>query len=92
MNFISWILALSLLIFLVVQGTHYHHALVCRQEGWLLALELRTESLLTKKEILRPNLLLKCGTTFSLSKHQVSWRKFTSFKTHHLELKLMGKL
>lgn len=92
MNFISWILGLSLLIFLVIQGTRYHHALVCRQEAWLLALEMRTESLLTKKEVLRPKFLLRCGSTFSLSQDQVSWRKFPSLKTHHLELKLMGKL
>jgi hypothetical protein len=91
MNFIPWLLAISLLMGILYKTVAYHKATVCRQRAWLISTEMITRSLI-KSSSPTYNFDLKCSSKFTLKGLTASWMQIPSFKENTVHLDLKGKL
>ena len=92
MSFLSWTLALSLLLIMVLKGTEFHRALVCRQEAWQMGLHLLSRSLFQGAPEREQAFHSACRLSLVRTHRQVRWQKVPTLKTHAFELGLIGTL
>jgi hypothetical protein len=92
MNYISWIMGLSLLTILVFKGIEFHRALVCRQEAWQTSLVLLSRSLFQEAPVRERAFHTSCRLSFSRDQNRVVWQKVPSFKRNVFYLSLQGTL
>lgn len=92
MNFLSWIIALSVLIFLMVKVIAAHKASVCRQEAWLKSTEFLTRSFLSRKELSERQWHLSCGLKVTRKGHEIFWQKLPSLEVRKFPHSFEGSL
>ena len=92
MNFLSWLLGLSVLIILVIKAVALHRVPVCRQEAWLKSTELVTRSLLSNPMPRARDWHLGCRIHLLREHNSITWQQLPTMKKHHFELELKGDL
>ena len=92
MSSISWVLGLSVLILLLLKGTEFHRAMVCRQEAWQKSLDLVTNSLFQGNPIHEIAFHSACRLSFVRNRDQVMWQKIPSLQKNVFELGIRGTL
>ena len=92
MNVVSWLLALSTLIYLMVQAVSFHRATVCRQEAWLKSTELKTRALLSNPSPYERDWHLGCRIHLYRAQETVTWQRLPSLTKHDFTLDLAGEL
>ena len=92
MTFISWIMGLSLLIFLLFKGIEFHRAMVCRQEAWQKSMDLLSSSLFQGSPKQEIAFHATCRLSFIRNKDRVLWQKVPSLKKNVFELGIKGTL
>lgn len=92
MSFLSWMLALGVLVYIMIESVAFHRATVCRQEAWLKSTELLTRALLLKPKAKEREWHLGCRLHFTRSEQEVTWQKLPSLKKRHFALSLDGRL
>jgi hypothetical protein len=92
MTFLSWLLAITVLIGLMVQTVAFHKSTVCRQEAWLRGTEMLTRALLTSPRVLERNWHLSCRIHLTRHNNLVKWQRLPHLKSHSFELDLKGSL
>ncbi|MCM2350411.1 MAG: hypothetical protein NDI69_10355 [Bacteriovoracaceae bacterium] len=92
MNLISWVLGLSILIYLMLEAVAFHRATVCRQEAWLKSAELKTRSLLPNAKERERSFHLSCRLVLLRDKENITWQKLPGLRKHQFTLKLEGSL
>lgn len=92
MNFIAWPVALSTLIYIMIQAVAFHRATVCRQEAWLKSAELKTRSLLHNPAPHERDWHLKCRIHLSRNQDEITWQRLPNLKKHQFRLDLEGVL
>lgn len=92
MNFLSWLLALSVLVALLIQAVVFHKATVCRQEAWLRSTEMKTRSLLDNSGSKDRDWHLGCHLLIRRVQEEITWQRFPSLKKHSFSLELKGQL
>jgi hypothetical protein len=91
MNALSWLLAISTLIILIVKAMNLHEMNVCRQEAWLKSTEYLTRSLLTSP-VQDREWHLRCQLVLSKDNDQIFWQRLPSMKKHNFHIELSGQL
>jgi hypothetical protein len=92
MNLVSWILALSGLLVILIKAVAFHSATVCRQDAWLKASVLVTRSLLSnmpKKEV---SLDSRCRIYIIRQGKRASWQRMPLMQSYAFELYPKGHL
>lgn len=92
MNALSWLLALSVMIYLMVEAVAFHKATVCRQEAWLKSTELKTRALLTNSKSTERGWHLGCRLYLSRQEEEITWQRLPGINKHSFNLKLTGAL
>ncbi len=92
MNALSWLLALSVLIYLMIEAVAFHKATICRQEAWLKSTELKTRTLLTNSKGNDRGWHLRCRLYLSRQEEEITWQRLPGTKKHTFNLKLTGVL
>ena len=92
MNFLSWLLSLSLMIYLLMEGVVFHKATICRQEAWLEAFNLTVKTTLSTKTTPTQYIDPGCRLHVVQTNGKVFWQRFPSLKRQTLDLKLKGHL
>jgi hypothetical protein len=92
MNWLTWIIGLSLFITLTVQAVSFHRALICRQEAWLKSTELRTRALLSKAPSIEKAVHLSCKTSFLRREEMITWQRWEEPGQKIFRMDLKGKL
>lgn len=92
MNLVSWIVAISTLIYLMIQAVSFHKATVCRQEAWLKSTELRTRALLYKPAPYERDWHLGCRIHLLRSQDEITWQRLPHLTKHPFALELTGDL
>jgi hypothetical protein len=89
MSFVSWIMALSFLLSVMVESIRFHKATVCRQEAWLMSFILISRDLIPQLSH-EQRFHQGCHFWVTRHKHAVFWGD--QKKRHQFKLKLQGKL
>jgi len=92
MNLLSYLLALSILVLLMIEAVAFHKATVCRQEAWLKGTELITKTLLSKGSPSENSFLPGCKIHLIQRDKSVYWQNLMNLKKHPLVLNLKGNL
>lgn len=92
MNLVSWLVAISTLISLMIQAVSFHKATVCRQEAWLKSTELRTRALLYKPAPHERDWHLGCRIHLLRNQDAITWQRLPHLKKHEFTLELEGAL
>jgi hypothetical protein len=92
MNFLSWLLALSVIIALMIQAVAFHKATVCRQEAWLKSTEMRTRALLHNPRLKDRDWHVGCRLLVVRDQEEITWRKLPSLIKYSFSLELKGHL
>lgn len=92
MNFLSWLLALSVLFTLLIQAVDFHKATVCRQRAWLKSTEMSTRALLHEPALKDRDWHLSCRFVIVRDKDEITWRRLPSLNKHTFSLELKGRL
>jgi hypothetical protein len=92
MNFLAWILCLTILIVLMIQAVSFHRATVCRQEAWLKSTELATYALLSNPKSQDRALHLGCKLQVYRKETHITWQVLPSYRKHKFSLSLDGSL
>ena len=92
MKFVSWAMALGILIFLMNRAIAFHRMTICRQEAWLKGSILITRSLLSQAQSLEKDWHQGCKMGLIRKERTTYWNQLPSTKTHQLQIKLEGML
>lgn len=92
MNFIAWLLALTLLITVLIQAVAFQQATVCRQKAWLKATELQTHTLLDDSKDHNHAVDIGCKVYVNSKHGIVAWRRLPNSKLHRFTLSMKGKI
>jgi hypothetical protein len=92
MNIISWLLALSIMILLMVEAVAFQRVTICRQEAWRKSVELKTRTLLTESKPYARDWHLGCRIYLERNQDEIIWQRLPNLKRHSFSLTLMGKL
>lgn len=92
MNMISWLVALSVIILLLIETVAFQKASVCRQEAWLKSFEMKTRALLTEAKSHAREWHLGCRIHLYRNQDQITWQKLPHLKQHKFHLSLNGSL
>ena len=92
MNLLAWPMAISILIYLMIQAVNFHRSTVCRQEAWLKSTELRTRTLLYKPSPFESDWHPRCRIHFIRSNKEINWHRLPLITKHPFTLDLKGKL
>lgn len=92
MNLVSWLVAISTLLGLLIQAVTFHKATVCRQEAWLKSTELRTRALLFKPAPFERDWHLGCRIHLLRSQEEITWQRLPNLTKHEFKLDLTGEL
>lgn len=90
MKILVWVMALSLMVFIMTSAVSFHRATVCRQVAWERSFLSFSQSLFPKA---RPTGFIfekSCGVTITRRGSLVHW--FSGLKPQRFELKVRGKL
>lgn len=90
MNFLSWTIAIGLLVTLLMTSLKLHQAILCRQEAWRSSAVLLTNQLLSEAKDTDSIISPRCQTYTYRSQKRVSWKR--DFKSHAFSMNLQGKL
>lgn len=91
MNLLSWLVAFTTLVILMLQAVGLHKATVCRQEAWLKSTELLTRSLLSA-DFKEKEWHLRCQLLIIKNQDQILWQRLPSVRKHQFFLEINGKL
>lgn len=92
MNFLSWLLSLSVFVALLIQAVAFHRTTVCRQEAWLKSTEMKTRTLLHNPDTKDRDWHLSCRLLIVRNNDEITWKKLPSLKKHTFSLELKGRL
>lgn len=92
MNLVSWLLAISTLIYLMIQAVSFHRATVCRQEAWLKSTELRTRALLFEPKPYERDWHLGCRIHILRNQEEITWQRLPNLNKHSFTIELNGEL
>jgi hypothetical protein len=92
MNFIGWLLTISIVLTIMIESVSFYHATVCRQKAWLKSTEFMTRALLTTAKGQEQSFNAHCSLHVRRTNHSVSWRRLPNLKSHAFILRLQGKL
>jgi hypothetical protein len=92
MNFVSWLLALSILVIVFIESIYFHQATVCRQLAWKMGVESITRTLLTDFKAQEQSFHSDCKILLVRSQQKVKWQKRPSFKLFSFEMAIEGGL
>jgi len=92
MNVLSWLVAISTLIYLMIQAVSFHRATVCRQEAWLKSTELRTRALLSSPAPHERDWHLGCRIHLVRVQEEITWQRLPNLAKHEFKLDLKGEL
>jgi hypothetical protein len=92
MNLLSWTLAFSILIFLMIEAVSFHRGTVCRQVAWLKSSELMTRSLLTDPPSFERAWHARCKLRIVRQKDKITWQRLPSPRWHRFDSGLQGEL
>jgi hypothetical protein len=92
MNFLSWTLALLVLVLLLLKGAQFYRALVCRQEAWQMSFDLGSRYLFPNAGTTETSYHASCHLFITRKHKQVSWQKVPSLKRNIFDLELSGSL
>jgi len=92
MNFLAWLLALTLLVTVMIKAVAFHQATVCRQKAWLKGTELQTGTLLYHPKDFAQSGDRACRLYVVRKKQKVSWKRLPNLRTNAFNLALEGKI
>jgi hypothetical protein len=92
MNLLAWPMAISMLIYLMIQAVNFQKSTVCRQEAWLKSTELKTRGLLTGRPPLERDWHLGCRIHLLRNHQMISWQRLPSLSKHSFSLEIKGEL
>jgi len=92
MNFITYLLALSFLIIILIKAFQFQKATSCRQIAWLKSTEVVTEGLLSRSSKIRIENSKRCQLLVKKVGLNVVWTSFPSLRQNRFNLYLEGKL
>ena len=92
MNLVSMLVAISTVIYLMIQAVSFHKATFCRQEAWLKSTELRTRALLYKPTPYERDWHLGCRIHLLRNQGQITWQRLPHLTKHQFNLDLTGDL
>lgn len=92
MKLLSWILAISVMMTLMMEAVAFHKATVCRQKTWLKSTENITHSLLSKSPKSKKEWVKNCHTLISRTEKTITWQRYPKFKKNHFSINLKGQL
>lgn len=92
MNFLAWLLGLTLLLSLSMGAVEFFRASVCRQKGWLKGSELKTRTLLHHPPATDFAVDPGCRLYVTRKDKTISWQRLPNIKKHQFNLPLKGKL
>ena len=92
MNFLAWLLSLTLLVVIAMESVEFYKASVCRQKAWLKGAELQTRTLLHEPPQRDQAVDVSCHLYVQRSGSHITWQRLPNFRKHLFELPLRGKL
>lgn len=92
MNFLAWLLGLTLLLILSLGAVDFFKASVCRQKAWLKGSELQTRTLLHRPPESDRAVDLGCRLYVVRKNQTITWQRLPNLKKHSFVLSLKGKL
>ncbi|MBA2404248.1 MAG: hypothetical protein H0V66_05715 [Bdellovibrionales bacterium] len=92
MNFLAWLLALTIMVTVMIKAVDFHNASICRQKAWLKGTELQTGTLLYRPKDFAQSGDIGCKLYVVRRKQKVSWRLLPNLKQHAFNLPLTGKI
>lgn len=92
MNFLAWLLGLSLLLVLSLGAVDFFKASVCRQKAWLKGSELQTRTLLHNPPASDQAVDISCKLYVIRKNKTITWQRLPNLKKHLFNLPLKGKL
>lgn len=87
MNFLSWLVGITVLLTVVLESVAFHRATVCRQEAFRGSFILSTRALLTDPGETEELSILRCGIHVRRRRDKVSWLRNSQVRTFTLDLK-----
>lgn len=92
MNFLAWLLGLTILLSLSMGAVEFFRASVCRQKAWLKSTELKTRSLLHNPP--QADFVMDAGCRLYVHRKDkdISWQRIPNLKKHSFKLPLKGSL
>lgn len=92
MNFLAWLLGLTLLLSLSMGAVEFFRASVCRQKAWLKGSELKTRTLLHRPPKSDFAVDPGCRLYVTRKDQSISWQRLPNTKKHQFNLPLKGRL
>lgn len=92
MKILSWIIAISIIVLLIIEAVAFHKATVCRQNTWLKSTENITHSLLSNSPKSSKEWVRNCNILIFRSEKKIIWHNFSKIKKNHFEINLKGHL
>lgn len=93
MNILSWLMGLSLMLFLFMEATLLHKSTVCRQKAWLLSTELLTSATLNAAPEGDKRWNINCKLMARRKKKEINWWRLKSINQQNkFEFDLPGAI